>query len=44
MCCHYHIRVEALIIEIFVEGFSSRGGAAIIPAVVMAITHPSRIV
>jgi hypothetical protein len=28
----------------FVEGFSSGGSATIVPAAVMATTHPSRIV
>jgi hypothetical protein len=36
--------VYALIIVYFVEGFSSRGGVAIVPVVVMATSHPSRIV
>jgi hypothetical protein len=44
MCCHHHIRVEALIIVSFVEGFCSGGGAAIVPAAVMVTTHPSRLV
>jgi hypothetical protein len=46
MCHRYHVRVEALIIVIFVDGFAtSEGGTAIvIPVVVMTTTHPSRIV
>jgi hypothetical protein len=33
------IRVQALIIINFVEGFASEGGSAIVPAVVTASTH-----
>jgi hypothetical protein len=40
-----HVRVpKALIIVSFVEVFSSRGGATIVPTVLTATTHPSSIV
>jgi hypothetical protein len=38
------IRVEVLIIVSLVEVFSSGGGVAIIPAIMMPTTHPSSIV
>jgi hypothetical protein len=43
MCHNHHIRIEVLIIVSFVEAFSSKGGATIVPAMVTAPTHPSRI-
>jgi hypothetical protein len=39
----HHIRVYTLIIVSFIMGFPSGGGITILPTMLMATTHPSRI-